>query len=137
MKVITFGDIMDGGRSVFTSVATLDGARLKVAFEGEIRIDNPHKHLGRYLEELAEALADAEVEETLLDFTALRFCNSNGFYIIMDLTEAVYENAEGPVTVRRLREDDWQQETLAILIDIDEDPIRERTTFLDIDADET
>lgn len=132
MKVISYGDIMDGGRSVFTSVAKVDGSTLKVSFEGEIRIDNPYKYLEGHLDELNDALAELGVEQTLLDFTGLRFCNSNGFYVIMDITETIYTHTDGPVRVRRLAEDDWQQETLPILIDIDEEPIQARTTFEDV-----
>jgi len=131
VKVISYGDIMDGGRSVFTSVAKVDGPTLKVSFEGEIRIDNPYKYLEQHLDELNNLLPELEVRETLLDFTGLRFCNSNGFYVIMDITETIYTHTVGHVSVRRLADDDWQQETLPILIDIDEPPIQERTTFED------
>ena len=39
MKVLTYGEIMDGGASVFHSVAKLDGQHLCITFEGVIRID--------------------------------------------------------------------------------------------------
>ncbi|MCB9761464.1 MAG: hypothetical protein H6739_16595 [Alphaproteobacteria bacterium] len=132
MKVLTYGDIMDGGRSVFTSVAKLDGNRLLVSFMGVIRVDNPHKELKRYLDDLGRMLPDLDVEETEFDFTELLFCNSNGFYVIMDITELIYQSVDGPVTVRRLKVDDWQQETLPILLDVDEEEIGARTTFQDV-----
>lgn len=132
MKVLTYGDIMHRGQSVFTSTARLDGERLLVAFTGTIRVDNPLKQLQSYIDELGEMLPDLDVERAVLDFTELTFCNSNGFYVIMDIIEAVYMNFEGPVRVRRLEGDDWQQETLPILLDLDEDAIRERTTFEDV-----
>jgi hypothetical protein len=131
MKVIAYGDIMDGGSSVFTSAAKVDGPKLLVSFDGVIRIDNPYNHLRPYLDELNSILSAYAVEETLLDFTKLRFCNSNGFYIIMDITEVIYEHTSGPVLVLRLQEDDWQQETLPILIDIDDPAILGRTAFED------
>ena len=53
MRVLTYGDIMDGGQSVFTSVARLDGDHLEVAFNGVIRVENPHKELKNYLDELS------------------------------------------------------------------------------------
>lgn len=132
MKVLTYGDIMHRGQSVFTSTARLDGERLLVAFTGTIRVDNPLKQLQSYIDELGEMLPDLDIERAVLDFTELTFCNSNGFYVIMDIIEAVYMNFEGPVRVRRLEGDDWQQETLPILLDLDEDAIRERTTFEDV-----
>ncbi len=132
MKVLTYGDIMHRGQSVFTSTARLDGERLLVAFTGTIRVDNPLKQLQSYIDELGEMLPDLAIERAVLDFTELTFCNSNGFYVIMDIIEAVYMNFEGPVRVRRLEGDDWQQETLPILLDLDEDAIRERTTFEDV-----
>lgn len=132
MKVLTYGDIMHRGQSVFTSTARLDGERLLVAFTGTIRVDNPLKQLQGYIDELGEMLPDLDIEGAVLDFTELTFCNSNGFYVIMDIIEAVYMNFEGPVRVRRLKGDDWQQETLPILLDLDEDEIRERTSFEDV-----
>jgi len=132
VKILTYGDIMHRGQSVFTSTARLDGDALHVAFTGSIRVDNPLKQLQGYITELADALPDLTLERALLDFTELTFCNSNGFYVIMDIIEAVYMNFEGPVLVRRLEGDDWQQETLPILLDLDEDEIRERTTFEDV-----
>lgn len=67
-----------------------------------------------------------------LDFTELRFCNSNGFYVIMDIVEAAYQNVPGQVTVRRLLGDDWQQETLPILLNADEEAISQRTSYSDV-----
>lgn len=132
MKVLAYGEIMDGGASVFHSVARLDGAHLFLMFEGVIRIDNPYRHLSGYLSELTGLLPTLRVEQTTLDFVGLRFCNSNGFYIVMDIVEAVYGAVPGPVTVRRIRDDDWQQETLPILLSSDEDPVRSRTSFEDV-----
>ena len=54
MRIIAYGDIMDGGVSVFTSVAKIDAAKLIVSFGGVIRIDNPYKQLANYLSELEE-----------------------------------------------------------------------------------
>lgn len=133
MKVLTYGDIMDGGRSVFTSVAKLDGERLLVSFMGVIRVENPHKELKHFLDELRSTLPKLTIRETELDFTQLVFCNSNGFYLIMEVTEIVYQLTDGPVIVRRLKDDDWQQETLPILLDTDEDSIAARTRFADVE----
>jgi hypothetical protein len=36
------------------------------------------------------------------------------------------------VLVRRLEEDDWQQETLPILLNLDEASVAARTTFEDV-----
>lgn len=132
MKVLAYGDIMHRGQSVFTATVKLDGDLLIVTFNGVIRVDNPQKQLQPFLDELEELLPDLEVVETCLDFTELKFCNSNGFYVMMDMIEAVYQNIEGPVRVRRLVEDDWQQETLPILLDLDEEEIRGRTRFEDV-----
>jgi hypothetical protein len=132
VKILSYGDIMQGGISVFESVATLDGRRLKFSFAGVIRIDNPYKHLEPQLKELENVLSPAAIDEVEIDFTKLRFCNSNGFYVIMDICEALYGHTKGPVTVRRLHGDDWQQETLPILLDLDSVEIAERTTFDDV-----
>lgn len=134
MKILTYGEIMDGGASVFHSVAKLDGERLFVTFEGVIRIDNPYRFLEPYLQELDKALPDQSVADTVIDFAQLRFCNSNGFYVIMDIVEAVYRNVKGTITVRRVRDDDWQQETLPILLNLDEEAIASRTNFEEVRA---
>lgn len=134
MKILTYGEIMDGGASVFHSVAKLDGERLFVTFEGVIRIDNPYRFLEPYLQELDKALPDQSVTDTVIDFAQLRFCNSNGFYVIMDIVEAVYRNVKGTITVRRVRDDDWQQETLPILLNLDEEAIASRTNFEEVRA---
>ncbi|MBK7759805.1 MAG: hypothetical protein IPO67_23400 [Deltaproteobacteria bacterium] len=132
MRVLTYGDIMDGGQSVFTSVARLDGDHLEVAFNGVIRVENPHKELKNYLDELSSILPDCGARKVTLDFTGLSFCNSNGFYVIMDITELIYQSVDGPVVVKRLEEDDWQQETLPILLDIEEEEVGARTRFEDV-----
>lgn len=132
MIVLTYGDIMDGGKSVFTSVATLDQTKLIVTFSGVIRIDNPYKYLENYLNELSGSLPDKHIQTANVDFTELKFCNSNGFYIIMDIVELIYKNVESSVLIRRLKDDDWQQETLPILVDIDNPDISKRTVFEDI-----
>jgi hypothetical protein len=132
MNVLTYGEIMDGGSSVFHCVAKVDDSRLLLSFEGVIRIDNPYRYLSGFLQELKDVLPKQRLARTLIDFADLRFCNSNGFYIIMDIVEIVYALVPGPVQVRRLKDDDWQQETLPILLNIDEDAIASRTTFEDV-----
>jgi hypothetical protein len=132
MKVLAYGEIMDGGASVFHSVARVDGPHLFLTFEGVIRIDNPYRYLSGYLSELASLLPPLPIERTTIDFVGLKFCNSNGFYVIMDIVETVYASVSGRVTVRRIRDDDWQQETLPILLNSDEDPVRSRTSFEDV-----
>jgi hypothetical protein len=73
------------------------------------------------------------IDEILIDFSELRFCNSNGFYVIMDIVEALYLNAtEAKVTVRRLDDDDWQRETLPILLNVDDESIGRRTNFQNV-----
>jgi hypothetical protein len=132
MKILTYGEIMDGGASVFHSIAKVDGDRLFVTFQGVIRIDNPYRYLEPYLSELDKALPDQSVHDTVIDFAELRFCNSNGFYVIMDIVEAVYRHVKGGITVRRIKDDDWQQETLPILLNLDDEAISERTSFEDV-----
>lgn len=129
MRIVAYGDIMELGTSAFTTVAKVDGTKLAVSFQGEIRVDNPYNHLRPFLDTLQRKLKDEHAKETELDFTELRFCNSNGFYVIMDIAEVIYRHTEGPVQVLRLGSDDWQQETLPILIDIDDPDIAQRTTF--------
>jgi hypothetical protein len=132
MNVLTYGEIMDGGASVFHAIAKVDGSRLLLSFEGVIRIDNPYRYLNAFLQELKDLLPKQQLTATTIDFVELKFCNSNGFYIIMDIVEIVYAAQDGPVTVRRVKEDDWQQETLPILLNLDEDAISDRTTFEEV-----
>ena len=61
MRVLTYGDIMDGGTSVFTTVAKLDAPKLIVSFSGAIRVDNPYRFLSAYVSELEERLPSAKV----------------------------------------------------------------------------
>ena len=105
--------------------------RLLVKFAGTIRIDNPYKHLESYLNELEELLPKFKVDAVDLDFQELSFCNSNGFYIIMDISELIMNNSAGPIVIKRLKDDDWQQETLPILLNVDEPEVAERTSFED------
>lgn len=132
MKVLAYGEIMDGGVSVFHSVARVDGTQLFLTFEGVIRIDNPYRYLSGYLADLASLLPTLPVQRTTIDFVGFKFCNSNGFYVVMDIVESVYNLVRGPVTVRRIRDDDWQQETLPILLNSDEEPVLSRTAFEDV-----
>jgi hypothetical protein len=120
---------MDGGTSVFTSVAKIDGKKMILSFSGVIRVDNPYKHLESYVNDLDEEIRKTDVEDIELDFRELNFCNSNGFYVIMDLVEIIYDSKDAPVIVNRLKDDDWQQETLPILLNIDEPEINDRTSF--------
>jgi hypothetical protein len=129
LKVLAFGEIMDGGTSVFNSVARLDADLLILSFGGSIRIDNPYKHLEQYLLELDQLIPKEKIGRIEFDFKDLDFCNSNGFYIIMDITEMIIAATKGPITVKRLKDDDWQQETLPILLNVDEPEIEARTTF--------
>jgi hypothetical protein len=129
LKVLAFGEIMDGGISVFSSVAKVDSDLLIVSFGGAIRIDNPYKHLEQYLLELDQLIPKEKIGRIEFDFKDLDFCNSNGFYIIMDITEMIIDATKGPIKVKRLKDDDWQQETLPILLNIDEPEIETRTTF--------
>src|SRR6185436_14902202 len=97
MKVLTYGEIMDGGLNVFHSVAKLDDEnRLVLTFEGVIRIDNPYRYLSGYLDELARLLPQQSIADTTMDFVKMRFCNSNGFYVIMDIVDTVYNLVPGP-----------------------------------------
>jgi hypothetical protein len=120
---------MDGGKSVFTSVTKLDGKKLILSFNGFIRVDNPYRYLESYIDELENTFSDLDVDSVELDFRELNFCNSNGFYVIMDITEIVFNTFDAPVVVDRLKDDDWQQETLPILLNVDEDEIEKRITF--------
>lgn len=132
MNILTYGEIMDGGTSVFHAVAKADGESVILTFEGVIRIDNPYRYLSGFLAELKDALPKSAPRAATLDFVELKFCNSNGFYIIMDIVETLYASLEGPVKVRRLKDDDWQQETLPILLNLDEEAILSRTSFDDV-----
>ena len=132
MNILTYGEIMDGGASVFHFVAREDAGSLLVTFSGVVRVDNPARHLAELVNDLRQLLPGRAIERTVIDFTELEFCNSNGFYIIMDIIELVYASVAGGVVVRRLEEDDWQQETLPILLNLDEPSVEARTSFEDV-----
>ena len=132
MNVLTYGEIMEGGASVFHCVVREDAGSLFVTFSGVVRVDNPARHLAELLAEMRLLLPGRVIDRTVVDFTELEFCNSNGFYIIMDIIELVYGASTGPVLVRRLEEDDWQQETLPILLNLDEPSVAARTELEDV-----
>ena len=133
MKLLTYADIMDEGTSVFTAVAQVAEKKLHVEFKGVIRIENPYNQLFNFIEELKNKLTDIVVHNIVFDFTELNYCNSNGFYVLMDIVEMVYQNLECPVVIKRLQDDDWQQETLPILLNIEEDEISDRTVFVELE----
>lgn len=129
MRVIAYGDIMDKGRSAFSSVTTIDGNILKITFGGELRVDAPFQFLQAYIDELRSLVPAVKVDEIEFDFRELTFCNSNGFYVVMDITELVVNGSASPILVRRLSGDDWHQETLPILLNADEPGIAGRLRF--------
>lgn len=132
MKVLAYGEIMDAGVSVFHSVAKVDEQHLIVTFEGVVRVDNPYRYLHSYLEKLLEILPHQSITHVTMDFVKMRFCNDNGFYVIMDIVDAVYNAVPGPITARRIVDDDWQCVTLPILLNLSEDSNSARTTFEDV-----
>ena len=103
--------------------------KLLLTFSGVIRVDNPYRHLENFINELEEKLTKTPIFEIEIDFRELNFCNSNGFYVIMDIMEIIYNKIPASVLVKRLKNDDWQQETLPILLNTDEPEISDRTTF--------
>lgn len=132
MNVLTYGEIMDGGSSVFHSVAKLDQQHLIVTLQGVVRVDNPYRYLHTYIEQLAKLLPCQPISRVTFDFTKMRFCNDNGFYVIMDIIDGVYNLTSCPVVVRRIADDDWQVEALPILLNLAEEHVAIRTTFEDV-----
>lgn len=132
MNVLTSGEIMDGGLSVFHSVAKLDEQHLIVTLQGVVRVDNPYRYLHAYIEQLGNVLPCQTISRITFGFTKMRFCNDNGFYVIMDIIDAVYNLTSCPVLARRIVDNDWQAETLPILLNLSEDHIASRTTFEDV-----
>ena len=131
MKILTYGDILEGGNSIFTTIARLDEDTLTVQFKGAVRSNNPYKSLAYYIEDLENKLKENLINSTIIDMTELSFCNSNGFYVLMDIIEIIYDHTKGNVIVKRLKHDDWHQETLPILLNIDEEAIFKRTSLED------
>lgn len=129
MNILTYGDIIDGGNSVFNVVCQKKMNELYLDFRGVITISNPYKHLQPFLDELDEKLSTQPFKHSHLDFTGLEFCNSNGFYILMDIIEKIYGTVTDKVTVKRVMGDDWHQNTLPVLLNIDEN--KNRTIFED------
>jgi hypothetical protein len=64
----------------------------------------------------------------------VRRCNDVGFYAIKDIVDAVQNLVFGPIMVRRLAGDEWQQEALPILLNLAEESNAERTTFENVQA---
>jgi hypothetical protein len=132
MKILTYGEIIEAGKSVFTAVANLDDGKLGVSFRGVIRIDHPEKELSPFIEELFSKLGENDIYSCELDFTELTYCNSNGFYSLMDIIEVVYDHTACPVTIKRLQKDDWHKEILPILLNLDNMQISERTNLVGV-----
>ena len=132
MKLLTYGEIMDKGHSAFTAAAhALDG-RLTLKLTGAVRVENPYGHLAPFLDELKVKLAKEELKEGVIDFTELTYCNSIGFYILMDMIELVFKQVSGMIAVRRLEDDDWQQESLPILLNLEEETVQSRTVIEEV-----
>ena len=134
MKILTYGEIMERGSSRFTVVAQLSGPTLNLRMTGAIRAENPYRHLAHFLDELKEKVAQEQIGDAVLDFTDLKYCNSIGFYVLMDMIEVVYGAVEGRVSIRRLADDDWQQESLPILLNLDDQAVKDRTSVEDVPA---
>lgn len=123
------GEVTEAGAVAFRVVATREEQGVRVRFEGSLRVDHPYQFLSVFIEALREAKGTApEAARFDLDFARLRFCNSNGFYAIMDIVEAVYALGSAPVTVHCVAGDDWHRETLPILLDLDDPAISARTS---------
>jgi hypothetical protein len=52
----------------------------------------------------------------------------------MDITEIVLQQNDCPVEVHRLADDDWHQETLPILLNVDASDMNARVSFIDHDS---
>jgi hypothetical protein len=131
MKILAYGDIMEGGTSVFTTILKIKGDELIVSFKGVIRVDDPYKYLSYFIKDIETKIDIKEIKNTIIDFTELKYTNSNGFYVLMDIIENIYKNTKGAITVKRLKEDDWQQETLPILLNCDDKKVSSRIELED------
>jgi hypothetical protein len=126
--------VMDDGRTVFTVVAARDDEdRLMLTFDGVLRVHNPNRYLWSFLEDLGRILPGSAFASIRMDFTRMPFINDNSFYTIMDIVDAAYLHVPGPVTVRRIANDEWQRVTLPILLNLSEEDIAARTTFEDVE----
>lgn len=145
MKVIACADtedIRDGYEDIMTnkllrvfhSDAKLDEDKnlLIITFTGAIRVDNPYRYLSSYIDELARILPQQTIQSTLLDFVKMRFCNDNGFYVLMDICDVVSNLVPGRIMVRRLADDDWQQSEIPVLLHLTDESMAERVIFEDI-----
>ena len=132
MRLLTYGEIMDKGRSAFTAAAHELNGRLTLKLTGAVRVENPYNHLTPFLDELKVKLAEEDLAEGVIDFTELKYCNSIGFYILMDMIELVFQRVSGMIAVRRLEDDDWQQESLPILLNLEEESVKSRTVIEEV-----
>ena len=132
MRLLTYGEIIERGTSRFTVAAQIGGEEVQLKMSGAVRVDNPYKYLSDFVAELKVRLREERAGSAVLDFTDLTYCNSVGFYVLMDIIEAVYESVPGTVTIKRLKDDDWQQESLPILLDLDNEAVGRRTIVQEI-----
>lgn len=133
MTDLCSGQISEGTKRVFTSAATLDDDnRLVVTLEGIIRVDDSSQLLSGYVKELDRMLSSLQVSMAFIDCTRLRFCNSTGFYAVMDILETIFAHVPGQVTIRRLSDDEWQTETLPLLLIAIGDSVVARTGYEEV-----
>lgn len=127
------GRIYEGTRRVFlVQAASSEPDMLVVNFEGMIRVDDSGKILSGYIKELDRFLSEHVAAKAMLDFTKLQFCNSTGFYTVMDILEVVYRKVPGRVLIRRLTDDDWHTETLPLLLVALGPDVAVRTDYQDV-----
>jgi len=133
MNILTRGQVMNEGRLTFESIVAVDDQnRLVVTLMGSLRVDNPYRHLHKHLEDLNRILPGQTFASVLFDFAQLGFCHDHCFYVIMDIVDAVYLHVLAPVKVRRVINDDWQYETVPILLNLEDTANAVRTTFEDV-----
>lgn len=127
------GRIYEGTRRVFlVQAANSEADTLLVSFEGIIRADDSGKILSGYIKELDRFLSEHAAVNAVLDFTKLQFCNSTGFYTVMDILDVVYRRVPGRVLIRRLADDDWHTETLPLLLVTLGADVAVRTIYQDV-----
>jgi hypothetical protein len=131
MQILLFDEIIENGNSIFSIITELENQTLIVNFKGELRTEHPYKELEYFIENFGPTISELSLQDAHIDFTDLRYCNSNGFYIIVDIMDLIYSNCQGKITVRRLFDDDWHQETLPVLLNVHEEQNRERIIIED------
>lgn len=133
METLCRGEIIESNRVVFVSETAIDDKnQLLVTLAGIIRVSDPQQFFSEYTKNISIKLPSLPTKSVIIDFSKFVFCNSTGFYLVLDIVESIYCHFPGTIIIRRLLDSEWQIETLPILLRAIGEQIIPRTIFEDI-----